>query len=152
MKDIIRLAKQFRSAIEIARDSGDFDNDFSFNRFPRGCCGDTSDLLAEFLLKYGIRTEYVCGTYRDGTFENMQSHAWLLIDKHIIVDITGDQFRNNSDFLNYDKPVYIGVMDEFHRLFDVEKSDIHRFISIYELDGPALPRLDKLYKKIIQYI
>ncbi|SHL31826.1 hypothetical protein SAMN02745136_04636 [Anaerocolumna jejuensis DSM 15929] len=46
MKDIERLVNQFRDAINMAKDAGDFDRDFSFHKFPRGCCGDTSDLLA----------------------------------------------------------------------------------------------------------
>ena len=29
--------------------------------------------------------------------------AWLLTDNKTIIDITGDLFRDNKDFLNYDK-------------------------------------------------
>ena len=36
------LATSFRGAIEIAKDAGEFDNDFAFPRFPKGCCGDTN--------------------------------------------------------------------------------------------------------------
>lgn len=50
-------------------------------------------MLAQFLLENGIRTYYVCGEYRDGSFENFRSHAWLLANNQIIIDITGDQFR-----------------------------------------------------------
>ncbi|MFR1886028.1 MAG: hypothetical protein ACLTL7_20660 [Enterocloster bolteae] len=60
MSEIERLVNQFRDAIDMARDSGDFDKDISFYKFPRGCCGDASDLLAQFLLENGIRTYYVC--------------------------------------------------------------------------------------------
>lgn len=98
MKDIKRLVKQFRGAIDVAWGAGDFDKDFSFKNFPCGCCGDTSDLLAQFLLENGIRTYYVCGTYRGGSFEGYQSHAWLLTDNNTIIDITGDQFKYNPDF------------------------------------------------------
>ena len=63
------LATSFRGAIEIAKDAGEFDNDFAFPRFPKGCCGDTSDLLAEYLAQQDIYTYYVCG--QKGT----QSHA-----------------------------------------------------------------------------
>lgn len=51
MSEIERLVNQFRDAIDMARDSGDFDKDISFYKFPRGCCGDASDLLAQFLLE-----------------------------------------------------------------------------------------------------
>lgn len=152
MKDIKRLVSKFRDAIDVARDSGDFDKDFSFYKFPRGCCGDTSDLLAQFLLENDIKTYYVCGTYIDGSFENHQSHAWLLTDNHTIIDITGDQFKNNPDFLNYDKSVYVGVEDDFHRLFQVEDRDIHENIGLDALGSMCQPRLNKLYKKIIKYI
>ncbi|MFR8113520.1 hypothetical protein [Faecalibacterium sp.] len=58
------LATSFRGAIEIAKDAGEFDNDFAFPRFPKGCCGDTSDLLAEYLVQHDIYTYYVCGQKR----------------------------------------------------------------------------------------
>lgn len=55
MKDIKRLVNQFWDAIDVARDAEEFDKDFSFCKFPRGCCGDASDLLAQFLLENGIQ-------------------------------------------------------------------------------------------------
>ena len=45
MKDIEQLATQFRKAIDAALEAGEFDNDSIYRRFPRACCGDTSDLL-----------------------------------------------------------------------------------------------------------
>lgn len=44
MENIQTLITNFRHAIDLARDNGEFDKDFSFNHFPRGCCGDASDL------------------------------------------------------------------------------------------------------------
>lgn len=152
MKDIKQLVNQFRDAIDVARDAGDFDKDSSFYKFPRGCCGDTSDLLAQFLLKNGIGTYYVCGMYRDGSFENHQSHAWLLTHNDTIIDITGDQFKDNPDFLNYDKSVYVGVEDDFHRLFEVEDRDINENFGLDALSSICQPRLNELYRKIIKYI
>lgn len=138
MKDIKRLVNQFRAAIDLAKDAGNFDMDFSFYKFPRGCCGDTCDLLAQFLLENDIRTYYVCGTYIDGSFENHQYHAWLLTDNHTIIDITGDQFKDNPDFLKYDKSVYVGVDDDFHRLFKFEDRDIHKNFGLDTL-GSMVP-------------
>lgn len=40
-----------------------FDNDSIYCRFLRACCGDTSDLLAQYLLDKDIKADYVCGTY-----------------------------------------------------------------------------------------
>lgn len=121
--------------------------------FHCGCCGDASDLLAQFLLENGIKTYYVCGTYRDGPFENFQSHAWLLADdKQIIIDITGDQFRDNADFSNYNKSVYVGPEDNFHKLFEVEDRDVHENIGLNSLGSVCKLRLNKLYQKITKYI
>jgi len=152
MKYIKRLVNQFRNAIDVARDAGELDKDISFYKFPRGCCGDASDLLAQFLLENGIRTYYVSGTYRDVSFENIQTHAWLLTDNQTIIDITGDQFRDNPDFLNYDKSVYVGAEDDFHRLFEVEDRDVHENISLDALGSMCQPRLKGLYRKIIKHI
>lgn len=50
MKDINRWVNKFREALDIARVAGEFDKDCSFNKFPSGCCGDVSDLLAQFFV------------------------------------------------------------------------------------------------------
>jgi len=151
MKDTKRLVIQFREAIDAARDAGQFDKDSSFCKFPQRCCGDASDLLAHFLLDNGIRTYNVCGTYRDCLPENIQSHTWLLTDNQIIIDITGDQFRYNPDFLNYNKSVYIGRADDFHRLFIVEDRDVYE-VGLDNLGSTCQPRLNRLYRKIIKFL
>ena len=101
MKEIKQFATQFRRAIDLALEAGEFDNDSIYRRFPRACCGDTSDLLAQYLLDKGIKTDYVCGTYWGKPDGNGQSHAWLMVDKYIIIDITGDQFSGKSTFLHF---------------------------------------------------
>lgn len=146
MREIKRLAIQFREAIDKAYNANDF-YEFPFNRFPHACCGDASDLLAQFLLEKNIRTYYVGG---DDLFGNKQYHAWLLADNHIIIDITGDQFKNQSVFLNYDKPVYVGKEDDFHRLFEVESECEH--YGIDALASTCHSRLKALYKIINKYI
>ena len=90
MKEIEQFATQFRRAIDLALEAGEFDNDSIYRRFPRACCGDTSDLLAQYLLDKGIKTDYVCGTYWGKPDGNGQSHAWLMVDKYIIIDIIGE--------------------------------------------------------------
>ena len=152
MKDIKVLVKQFRDAIDLARDAGEFYMDYSFRQFPCGCCGDTSDLLAQFLLENDIRTYYVCGTYRGGSLENFQTHAWLLTDNKTIIDITGDQFKYSPELLNYNKPVYVGREDNFHRLFEVEDRSTHENMGLDALGSMCQPRLKDLYSKIVKYI
>ena len=152
MENIEKLATQFRKAIDMALEAGEFDNDSIYRRFPHGCCGDTSDMLAQYLLDNGIKTDYVCGMYWGKTDGNVQTHAWLMVDKSIIVDITGDQFSDRFTFLNYGKPVYVGQEDGFHRLFNVKDRDIHEHRGLSAMSGFCVPRLWDLYRKILKYI
>ena len=152
MKEIEQLAIKFRRAIDLALDAGEFDSDSIYCRFPRACCGDTSDLLAQYLLDNGIKTDYVCGIYYGKNYENQQTHAWLMLDKHIIIDITGDQFSDRSTFLNYSKSVYVGEKDEFHRLFEVEDRNVREHCGLNELGDFCKLRLWELYRKILKYI
>ena len=105
---IENLGIQFRNAIEKAQINGERDEINYFRNFPRGCCGDTCDLLSHYLLESGISTRYVCGTFYGKTTDKFQSHAWLLYKDRVIIDITGDQFKYDADFLYYDKCVYVG--------------------------------------------
>lgn len=146
------LAIQFRAAIDTAKTVGEFDSDFLFSRFPRGCCGDATVLLGQFLLENGIKSYYVCGNrYFDDYEEGTQSHAWLLV-KDLIVDITGDQFKDRASYYEYDKKVYVGTGDVFHDLFQVEERDVHVFSSLKEYNGICMTRLFDLYQKIKKYI
>lgn len=149
MKDIKQLANQFRKAIEAANEEREFYMD-NFCNFPIGCCGDTCDLLGQFLLDNNIEIYYVQGTYRDGLFENIQSHAWLLTNNKIIIDITGDQFRYTQHLLNYNKSVYVGPENDFYRLFEVDS--IEGYEGIDALGEGCHDRLNKLYRKIMRYI
>lgn len=151
-KRIEQMAYKFRAAIEDAKDNGEFYKLSPFDNFPRACCGDASDLLAEFLLENGIQPRYVCGTYRDDNPENYQSHAWLITERNIIVDITGDQFKYDRMFLNYNKPVYVGPMDKFHRLFEVRPCDISVHGGIKSLGSGSRKRMYMLYGIIKEYL
>ena len=71
---IYNLAATFRRAIEKARDAGEFRDDLTFHHFPRGCCGDTCYLLAEYFSEYGIRSFYMEMNRGDC------SHAWIALD------------------------------------------------------------------------
>jgi hypothetical protein len=140
MENVEQLAIKFRDAIDLAKRNDEFANDVTFEKFPLGCCGDASDLLAQFLLENKIKTHYICGT-RYGAFEDIQSHAWLLTDNNIIIDITGDQFKYDNNFLNYDKFVYVGEMDDFHELFEVETRNCYEHLGINDLGAMYHSRL-----------
>jgi len=70
----------------------------------------------------------------------------------LFIDITGDQFKDNRIFLNYDKSVYVGEKDDFHKLFVVEDRDIRENNGINTLGSMCQPRLNDLYKKITKFI
>lgn len=152
MNRLIQLVTQFRQAIDNAKNAAEFTHDFSFSKFPRGCCGDASDLLAQFLLDQGIKTYYVCGTYYGNSTEDIQTHAWLLTNKNTIIDITGDQFKFSSTFLNYNKAIYVGKMDDFHKLFEFENRDVHENTGICNLGSMCQHRLFELYRIILTYL
>lgn len=44
------------------------------------------------------------------------------LDNSIIIDITGDQFKDKSEYYNFSEAVYIGEPTCFHRLFHIDGS------------------------------
>ena len=77
-EEIYQYARCFRNALVAARDDGRFDKDYCFYHFPRGCCGDTSCLLAQFFLDYKIKTVLYHASRSDYT------HAWLVVNDNRI--------------------------------------------------------------------
>ncbi|WP_051560527.1 FRG domain-containing protein [Clostridium beijerinckii] len=134
MKDIKRLANQFREAIEVAKEEREFYKDIVFRNFPIGCCGDTCDLLAQFLLDKDIEIYCVLGTYRDSSFEDMQSLMWFrgarasyrLVPKVIRnAEVISDQFgryvdttiiRANNSGDKYLFPNFMNMLDVFKQV------------------------------------
>lgn len=149
---LYQIAANFRRAIEIAKDAGEFDDDIAFSHFPRGCCGDTCCLLGHHLLESGIQTYYVSGTYGQWDSPSYQSHAWLKTEDGIIVDITGDQFQNKVEFCNYAIRVYVGEVDDFHDLFYVNEHNVRISASLDKIHCLDDNRYPNLYKSIAKYI
>ena len=174
---IKKMSLIFRSAIEAAMEDNQFERDLRFMRFPKGCCGDTCYLLAEFLRNEGVESIW-CSTERGDW-----SHAWLVVKDNriqlpvqktvsfpeelrpvlanygienpaqgivnknymfddlqdgLIIDITADQFPD------YNIPVYVGLMDAFHKSFS--------FIQAYDNFELRDCRLVELYQIIIKYL
>ncbi|MCS6206809.1 hypothetical protein [Shewanella baltica] len=131
-KDIRQNIYQIRDILA-GFEKSDFHSMTSFyfsSGFPAGCCGDASDLLGLYLLKYhGLDSEYVCG-HGLGDNSNL-THAWLVCQGYII-DITADQFNNNG----YEQPaVIIEKQNPFHELFD---ETTRRHTSIEYLKGTGI--------------
>ncbi|WP_429951330.1 hypothetical protein IGJ55_000127 [Enterococcus sp. AZ170] len=147
-KLIYDLSSRFRNAIEEAKNTGQL-FETPFNRFPNGCCADTSELLGQFLLLNGIHTQLVTNAFSQG-----QSHAWLLgEDGSLIIDITGDQFKNKSNFLNFNEPVYIGKDNKFYQLFDNERYTVKevKLLSDMRYNETYRNRIKKLLEIILEF-
>ena len=143
-------AARFRKAIEKAKSNIQFSYKDRMSRFPRGCCDDTADLFAHYLFRvFGVTTIRVDGAYYDGNPENNCSHSWQELDG-IIIDLTGDQFEYNPVFLNYSESVYVGPIDDFHKLFEVERRV--QSCGIESLASASWNRMYQLYNTIMQYL
>lgn len=149
MNELKRLVYMFRMAIEKAIENGEEGTFFA--KFPKGQCGITSELLAQFLIDNGFDSiEYMCGTFRGDQHEEIQSHAWLIIEQNI-VDITSDQFVNYEGKLKNNRKVYVGPVDDYYKIFDCHEADRH---PQYRLN-PKWPNYNELkrnYETIMKYI
>ena len=116
-----KLANDFRNAIEKAKKDNAFLTNIyvgCFCGFPYGCCDEASNLLSRFLLENNITSNLIRGVYKSDK-DCDYIHVWLMVND-IVVDITGDQFEEEHEFFNYNKTVYVGPKDNFHKLFTTE--------------------------------
>ena len=172
---LYELVSGFKAAMVQAWDAGDFDSDIAFCKFPRGCCGDTCYLLAEYLLSFGIETVYVCGS------ELYQSHAWLVIkDNRIgkpksrhyelpdeIRDVfslySGSCSSGSIDNTYYDEMDLINgtivdiTADQFgeNPVYVDSMGKFHKrfgFDFAFDCVGVDNPRLRRIYRIIMEYI
>lgn len=150
MNRIEYLATEFRHAIEDAINAGEFDDDINFRRFPRGCCGYASDLLAKYLHQYKITTWYISGVYK----KEDQQHTWLQTEDMLIIDITGDQFKRHRGVLHYDKRIYVGEVDSFHCLFKTQDPIIGYQEPVIDWLGETQPQRQfrERFEKIAKYL
>ena len=146
------LSKKFRTAIERAKREGEFDSDPTLKHFPKACCGSASSLLAKFLYENGIYTYEINATKHGEISWDNQSHTWLMLENGCILDITGDQFKSDEEFLCYSERVYYGEIDEFHQLFDYAKSDIYEYRDCTEIARKVGQQYSKMYNAILAYI
>lgn len=144
-----KLVSKFRKAIDKAFECGELDNHITLRSFPKGCCGLVSDMLAEYLLENNIRTKYILGNWYGETSFDTQSHAWLSFD-NLIIDITGDQFKNNPTFLNYNQSIYVGRGNEFYDLFLEQDRMIYSAIGLYKTQRSN--ELVDIYNRIKTYL
>ena len=108
----------------------------ALDQFPRGSCGDVSDMLGEFLQRTsGIECDYVVGCTAEG------SHAWLEYGG-VFIDITADQFPGNA-------PVIVSRDSVFHRQFSVQS---RRPASLNRPAGKESQDLKRYYQLLVNDI
>lgn len=119
--ELTKFCTDVRNALEMA-DANDISHKRTSLRksdFPKGCCGDTTDLLAYLIYEqFGELALKRSGMYYehinpDPRLQDNNSHAWLELSGKII-DLTADQF-NDRKFSN--PPVMITKDKSFHDLF-----------------------------------
>ncbi len=101
--------------------------------YPRGCCGDASNLLAKYFRDNDIQCQYVSG------MRGQQSHAWLECGD-LIIDITADQFPEIKDqvLITSDRTWHMKFREQLRPDGDFEKfATYNKF------------RLTKIYKNIM---
>lgn len=143
VEEIYNITEKFRLAILDAK----FDRRFHYrdrmSNFPSGCCDDASDLLAYYLMeKYNLYTEQGTGTYRDNNPYNKTNHAWLVLNRKIIIDITATQFMFCGAF---SKDIYVGKKCSFYQNLDGVK-----IVENYDITKSS--RLWNDYQVIISYM
>lgn len=141
--DIYNIVTSFRSAIIAARQNREFSSRDRMSNFPRGCCDDACDLLSYYLYdKYKIYTDQGNGVYRDNDPCNTTNHAWLVMNRDTIIDITGNQFEFCAGFA---EEVYVGKENSFYA--KLEDKQIRKNYDIARDE-----RLWKDYQVIVSYI
>jgi len=160
-EELLVMASQFRDAIIIAQNNKEFENDDVMCHFPNDCCNDVVDLLGEYLLRNGYEDLwYVSGVLysdidEDLSSQNDKTHAWISVGHpfdsgSMIVDILRDIFldaNGSGDALE----VYVGPMDEFHRLFRTEGNAYYQFRGLQQYSESQY-RLIDLYNRILKWI
>ena len=146
-------AYKFRQAIEKAKAVGEFKpNSYRperMNNFPYDCCDDTADLFTHYLYhQFGVDSIRIDGEYYDKVYGHC-GHSWQETEGWII-DLTGDQFENDSSVSIKADAVYVGRMDSFHRQFKIVRSE--HSCGIECLGSGCWDRMHSLYDKIISHM
>lgn len=117
--ELYKVATKFRNAIIDAKRHNEFKFSDRMSNFPGGCCDDTCDLFAYYLIrKYNIETVQGNGAYYDDfDSRNNTNHSWLMFN-NFILDLTADQF---CDLIEHENGVYVGIEAPFYRKLERKK-------------------------------
>ncbi|PKH40721.1 DUF2026 family protein [Nocardioides alpinus] len=129
-----RLAVGFRDAIAAAVAQGRLESR-QFEGFPRGVCGDSAQMLGQYLQDSGLGV----WNYRSGVDAGGQTHAWIEQDGWII-DITAPQFKDVKE------AVVVTDDDSWYHRFSRIASYPYADLSAV---GPAMPALRRDYELLV---
>jgi hypothetical protein len=107
--DIEQVSEILKKARELFETRGSEIDSVCFGNFPRGACGNSSDIIGKWLSQKGVSgLKYAWGT------RGQASHGWLEY-KGYILDITSDQFADGCG------SVFIWQNSKFHSSFKNQK-------------------------------
>jgi hypothetical protein len=139
LEQLLIAATKFRKAIEKCDKTK---LGIIFEQFPKGSCGDTALLLAQYLQSKGFHElKYVCGWRHIGD-GGEQSHAWLLY-KNIIIDITADQFQEGKN------SVLVTIDNTWHDKFNKQQKSL---VNIESYDGGTRATIKSLFAVIAEQL
>lgn len=146
------LAIKFRDAADRAFEYGAFGQGYPFNNFPHECCDDMCDLFGQLLFEKEVPIYKVHAIYRYDNWAHQYSHVWLALEDGTIIDLTGDQYKNDAIMLNYNIPCYIGKENRLYKLFPREERNSYPYYGIDNYgDEKTRKRLWKLYDIILGF-
>ncbi|WP_272537768.1 hypothetical protein [Providencia sp. PROV193] len=117
---LFKFCSCVRGALEdIPKTDHSHRSSFGCSKFPNGCCGDTSILLAYLLYQQFKVVPKVVQVNGNHNHVGGSSHSWILVDDTII-DLTADQFNEEYGFNN--PAVMITSDTTFHDLFTEHKN------------------------------
>jgi len=152
IQEIQEMAFRFRQAADNAFRHGAFGPNYPFNNFPHECCDDMCDLFGQLLLEKEVLIFKVHGIYRYDNWTHQYPHVWLKLEDDIIIDLTGDQYKNDPIMLNYDLSCYVGKGNCLYSLFPKEEQTSYPYYGINSYgDSNTRKRLWKLYDIILDF-
>ena len=152
IQEIQKLAHEFRQATDEAFEYGALGPDYPFNNFPHECCDDMCDLFGQLLFEKEVPIYKVHGIYRYDNWDHQYPHVWLTLEDGTIIDLTGDQYKDDPIMLNYNIPCYIGKENSLYKFFPKKERKSYPYYGIDNYgDEKTRKRLWKLYDIILGF-
>lgn len=157
MEEIENIVRQFRNAIDAARNADKFRGLYPFYKFPEDCCEHSCDLLGQYLLEHRIKTTQVNGVYINN---RLRHHVWLITENGMVIDITADQLISELVSEDEVEAVHVGKEGIIHKMFCCDRvfqnntifADVDRYNGFGACPDVRQKRLLELYQIICQEI